>query len=112
MSDTSQQAARVAEAMAHSQGPWLLKRDVNREQYSIRLQPSEPGAVGYREVCTIQFGYTEPAESEQHANARLIAAAPDLLAAAKRLRRVINDHVSLADVDALDAAIAKAEGRS
>lgn len=43
---------------------------------------------------------------------RLIAAAPDLLEAAKRLRAVINDHVSLADVDALEAAIAKAEGRS
>ncbi len=44
-------------------------------------------------------------------NALLIAAAPDLLAAATRLRAALNDHVSLADVDALDAAIAKAVGK-
>jgi len=41
---------------------------------------------------------------------RLKQAAPDLLAACMRLRAVITDHVSLADVDALDAAIAKAIG--
>lgn len=44
--------------------------------------------------------------------ARLIAVAPELLEVCKRIRRKINDYVSIRDVDALDAAIAKAEDRS
>lgn len=48
---------------------------------------------------------------ECEATSRLIAAAPELLEACKRLRSVVSDHVSIEDVDCLDAAIAKAEGR-
>lgn len=42
----------------------------------------------------------------------VLLAAPELLEVCKRMRRKINDYVSIDDVDALDAVIAKAEGRS
>lgn len=89
---------------SHTPGPWML-------------DPAHPlmvycgDALGSRVADLSQPGHGIPWAQEE-ANARLIAAAPDLLAACRRLRSVINDHVSLADVDALDSAIAKAEGRS
>jgi hypothetical protein len=36
-------------------------------------------------IATVQYGFTPPANLEQQANARLIAAAPDLLAFAKKI---------------------------
>lgn len=104
----SKEAPTTERVASHTPGPWLLHRDNRRERYDIGVK----GQFALRLVAEVSFGFFEPAESEQHANARLIAAAPDLLAACRRLRSVINDHVSLADVDALDSAIAKAEGRS
>ena len=69
------------ERTTHTPGPWEAYRDDEREEYSIGKSLAR---LGTRLVATVQFGFDEPAESEQHANARLIAAAPDLLALAKQ----------------------------
>lgn len=69
----------------HTPGPWVAKRDDNREEYEIGV-PRADGVM--RLVATVSFGYSEPAETEQHANAALIAAAPDLL---KTLRRIADE---------------------
>jgi hypothetical protein len=66
----------------HTQGEWQLFRNDDREQYSVGI----PGDVGIRLIATVDFGYDEPAESEQHANASLITAAPSLLTALETIR--------------------------
>lgn len=40
-------------------------------------------------VATVETGFDEPVESEQHANARLIAAAPELLVVVKDFYEVL-----------------------
>lgn len=108
----SEPVARPTDEPAHTPGPWRLKRDANREEYSVNVPPKDPGAVGYLQIASLNFGFDEPFESQQHANARLIAAAPDLLAALKKI-------VSDGDYTAPEGmkriaqeAIDKAEGRS
>jgi hypothetical protein len=57
-------------------------------------------------------GHTTP---EAHENARLIAAAPELLAAAEALERLSmpgTDGIMEAEFDALRAAVAKARGET
>ena len=73
-----------AEKVGATPGPWEACRDNEREEYSIGKSLAR---VGIRLIATVQFGFDEPAESEQHANAHLIASAPDLLAVAKRYAR-------------------------
>jgi hypothetical protein len=96
----------------HTKGPWTINSDAHRHEPGFYGEPCNPGeeevytAIRLGESGVRLTGYIKPADTN------LIAAAPELLEAAKRLRRVISDHVSLADVDALDAAISKAEGRS
>ena len=62
----------------HTPGPWGLDNDARRERYEIGINAD----VGVRIVCSVEYGFDEPFESQQHANARLIASAPDLLALA------------------------------
>ncbi len=118
------------ERTTHTPGPWEAYRDDEREEYSIGKSLAR---LGTRLVATVQFGFDEPAESEQHANARLIAAAPDLLALAKRYASecsecggtgVVSRHIEGRDTQAamdaddqpcdacadIRAVIAKAEG--
>jgi hypothetical protein len=93
----------------HTPGPWLLNADAKRHEPDFYGTPSEPGE---EEVYTSIHvgdslrltGFMRPAD------ARLIAAAPDLL-------RALKEVVALSDRkhdawDAAHVAIAKAEGRS
>ncbi len=65
-----------------TKGQWLLDRDDRREEYMVYV----PGTViGKRCIATVAFGYSEPADSEQHANAKLLAAAPELYEALNEL---------------------------
>lgn len=90
--------SRLQTTDQHTPGPWcVVGRETALEVVEARRN--------WMRVCFLT------SDGACEANARLIAAAPDLLAACRRLRAVINDHVSLADVDALDAAITKAEGK-
>ena len=78
----------------HTPGPWVIRYDghggisVLTENYQIGYVSSEP---------------------RQEADAHLIAAAPELLAAAKEFLRIADRRT--VEADNLRAAIAKAEGR-
>lgn len=101
----------------HTPGTWESSHDgisVNRagDQY--------PVAIVYpcRHRTESGYEYNEGEEDVRIANARLIAAAPELLDACKSmvgwmrmLHEFMEDEEMDADVDALKAAIAKAEGR-
>ena len=85
---------------AHTQGPWIARR-MHTGGFDI-MDPRN------RDVVTVYGGGVE-AESRE-ANARLIAAAPDLLDALKRARRYVADLPIVGDADlaVIDAAILKA----
>lgn len=64
----------------HAQGPWHIRDEghdvlnITNELRSDRMAP----------ICTVGVGYDEPFESQQQANAHLIAAAPELVEALER----------------------------
>lgn len=95
--------------MSHTPGPWRFHRTAGVP----RIHVNAPDTFSIARVSTSHFG-VEAAT----ANARLIAAAPDLLSSLRslvdRLRRVerwpvASDH--MAYLQDAEAAIAKAEGR-
>lgn len=116
-SENSQVMADDQTKGSHTPGPWQAIRDGKRELYEIGVKRE---IVGFRLVAQVHFGFHEPTESQQHANARLIAAAPELLAALKAMDTALCDGFDtqaarMAGRKALiaaRAAIAKAEGRS
>jgi hypothetical protein len=66
---------------SHTPAPWGLSNDEGSERYEIGINAD----VGVKIICSVDYGFDEPFDSQQHANARLIAAAPELLAALKRI---------------------------
>ena len=107
--------------MAHTPGPWELwfsEDSDNRGAFVVRGGSKEPHGtdmvIAKRDIGT-------PNGDEGEANARLIAAAPELLDALKALREfALNEDVSVECDDSCElgcifcaakAAIAKAEGR-
>lgn len=65
--------------MNHTSGPWLLSHNTNWKTNPFSVTVRKPG-VHNTTVANIPLRMTIPPQ-EQQANARLIAAAPDLLAA-------------------------------
>lgn len=65
-------------ANKHTQGEWI-----NNQQGAIEAQD--------RVICRVMDGYTAQAIKESMANARLIAAAPDMLEALEEIRRVLEN---------------------
>ena len=101
--------------MSHTPGPWRLAAwDEETEQARIEMAVRGPGLVGFAWSGWVQTG--------NEANARLICAAPDLLAALQVLENSVNLSVSgvaLIPIPAwttllaqAQAAIAKARGQS
>lgn len=121
----SQEAKQAGRLAGHTPGPWFVRKD--REFYRDHPQPlcvaNHKDQEAYDEhpdpkwICRLFDAWGPEAE----ANAALIAAAPDLLAALKGLQKQIHAHykmnvkkdfsLMLADAEA-GKAIAKAEGQA
>jgi hypothetical protein len=99
----------------HTPGPWEAQGEARlvgtNEEHHLWCGNIWPLGPSYRgEICTVQSAdhISGISRQEAEANARLIAAAPDLLAALKGILVITDrDHVVW---DAARAAIAKAEG--
>lgn len=99
-------------------GPWRIEPAVPGEASGTHVFAANPGGSAGDFVTIADF-------VDNEANARLIAAAPELLAALKTLLSVLPDnwgdaikdgvlpafHLLAEDMDSALAAIAKAEGR-
>ena len=102
--------------MSHTPGPWNASGPTG----SVMQSYSQPWAVvSYPAmlVCGC-FGDTPGGDAAAEANARLIAAAPELLASAKECEAILARMDTLRHIepqfpalDNLRAAIAKAEGK-
>lgn len=68
---------------AHTKGPW--KADITREPEEFAVIVGVGGASGTMVVAEIATGINDKWTPEDEANARLIAAAPELLAALREL---------------------------
>lgn len=97
---------------AHTPGPWAVGGDDGL----IWVTPPD---TRQNVICDLQPRDADSFTEEDEANARLIAAAPDLLLAIKLLYRA-TDHYDpepsklgalLAAIEATKAAVAKAEGK-
>ena len=118
----------------HTPGPWFLsekdmslseddvmsigvmtKTGADDDESTCVTSVSAFGVASYEEGGVTYYGATAPDAASlavAHANARLIAAAPDLLEALRALVEAVedNDQDSLRELIAAHAAIAKAEG--
>lgn len=94
----------------HTPGPWRLSE---RPQAGYGVVAEKPKVSGGTDaICTCRPAYrTDKSHDEAEANARLIAAAPDLLETLKIARKCLrNCHYVGPEREMIDAAIAKAEG--
>ena len=92
---------------AHTPGPWAIEPDDN-EQLNIYAEERAFWVALLPHQCVRSI------EEQQKINARLIAAAPDLLAALRDAEVLIDSRSPMAEdvFQKTRAAIAKAEGRS
>ena len=98
----------------HTPGPWVVL--TNRAGYPYQIHApngddKKPGAVG--SYITRWAAISLPSSEEGNANARLIAAAPDLLLAlqmAKSLLEIEGYESAGASMRVIDAVIARATG--
>lgn len=104
----------------HTPGPWTIRFGLNVMGKDVRY-PSQERLVANAGGHANNI-WNEQVTAENEANARLIAAAPDLLEALKEILAAGESYVDSADEvkamlrfgranDAARAAIAKAEGR-
>ncbi len=96
----------MAEAR-HTPGPWSMIHEFDYEPSYIDAPPSSTGYDESMEICKVSC----QDEEAQRANARLIAAAPDLLQALEKMYEICNMAPDSAPHRVLaKAAIDKAKG--
>ena len=108
------------ERMSHTRGPWRAEKGAPGGHPDVYSVFAELGDHSYETVAHVSTRFTgtmeriDPAVIE--ANARLIAAAPELLSALKEARDYVLTAGTEKDmapvIETIDRAIAKAEGRS
>ena len=100
---------------AHTPGPWVLT-DGDRFESSCVITTHLRLDESIASIAEVETDWIEPLGSEQRANARLIAAAPDLLFALERMvRQHGSNFISYSGdhpVSVARAAIAKATGEA
>jgi hypothetical protein len=94
----------------HTPGPWQAIRTNPHDGYDGFEIRAQPGPVLRGFTRTVADVYGLGSNEEHQANARLIAAAPDLLAMLK-VAQLWLDVDGRFDMQGINAAIAKAEGR-
>lgn len=87
--------------MKHTPGPWRLRADMAVMAYCDETETHEP----------IARAYGDGSIENLHANSRLIASAPDLLAACKALLNCIQPDRDWDEAKKARVAIRKAEGQ-
>ena len=109
----------MTEQTKHTRGPW--KQSDRRNIGWTLIEPEEGGAVICKILTRHPTGQREKGDfQEEGANAKLIAAAPDLLEALKTCRDALRDHVQYDNGESLErdgfvaatTAIGKAEGEA
>ena len=96
--------------MAHTQGPWVVK--LKDHKWAIKGPDKKHSPVALVEVEGFGMG---PSMAVRKANAHLIAAAPDLLAALEDMLNLTLDEDDIAvssRIAKARAAIAKAKGEA
>lgn len=88
--------------MKHTPGPWSYKPANHGTLASVQYDPAYVES-GCNPVCICHHGGSYPDKATAEANARLIAAAPELLAALESLPDSLR-------TDVIRAAIRKAKG--
>ena len=93
----------------HTPGPWTVKEDLH---YGDEFWYGGPKGFTITVGPAVLGDTTKRTIPEQQANARLIAAAPELLACLKALQRFTEQLVFNRDLaERVNAAITQAEGR-
>ena len=92
---------------AHTPAPWLIEWNVAQGGEGHYITDSKDMAELSR-IAVVLFH--DDAEGETASNARLIAAAPELLAACRLVEQAQRDGDYMTAFRAVSAAIAKAEG--
>lgn len=96
----------------HTRGPWTIEQATDGRRKGYIRGPKSNGAGGRIAVARVSEAGNGP--SEQAANARLIAAAPDLLEALRQIREAVCSGMGTLpadDIERAEAAIRLAEGR-
>lgn len=98
--------------MSHTPGPWIVKTMDGRKNIGIESAEVVRMDNGVN-VATVHITAWKQGSRDARQNARLIAAAPDLLDACKYMHKLLFDmgHGGLAGAVIGEAAIAKAEGK-
>lgn len=91
----------------HTPGPWRLIDETGDE---LAITTDDRMDCNCVEIVAVAIGWDEPLESEQQANARLIAAAPELLEALLATYEALGISYPLhsSDMDKRGAVLAKA----
>lgn len=102
----------MTDKFSHTQGPWLPARMTTKLLNIVKTPTGFRCQIvgnGDGQIVAVAHGKTE---RECEANARLIAAAPDMLAALKGAELQLRAHkIDCRELSEIRAAIAKAEGK-
>jgi hypothetical protein len=96
--------------MTHTPGPWHLLSELDGDGDILRICQTHAPSPGFHIALVYGHGGDIEHDTERTANAHLIAAAPDLLAAAKAILQPGDNTDSAAAWQALAAAVTKAKG--
>jgi hypothetical protein len=87
---------------ARTPGEWFVYDDDTSDELAITADARD----GKVPIATVSIGFDEPFDSEQRANAQLLAAAPALFEALEDCLRVL--HPQTAEYESAEAALALA----
>ena len=101
---------KAAKRIAHTPGPWRVHFNVPTAIVPGHIIKTE--ADPQSPIASLWIGGGSKGVARQEANARLIAAAPELLATCQRVLSSLLGGGEMPTVQEIDAVIHKAEGRS